>query len=149
MTRRTRSEHDPGSQASPQESAPRRPKAPPGSQESLWPLAFAPMLWMLYFLMSYATAAIWCAKVAGRSGSLDGARLLIGSYTVLTLIGIGLVAWRGFRRHSFGTATVPHDFDTPADRHRFLGFATLLLGGLSAVATLYVAFAIIFIGNCL
>ena len=29
--------------------------------------------------------------------------------------------------------------DTEADRHRFLGFATLLMAGLSAVATIYVA----------
>ncbi|SFH27359.1 hypothetical protein [Modicisalibacter xianhensis] len=123
-------------------------EALPERRETLWLLALSPMLWMLYFLVSYATAAIWCAKVVGRDGSLEGARIAIGVYTVLTLVGIGIVTWRGFRKHSFGTATVPHDFDTPADRHRFLGFATVLLGGLSVVATLYVALAIVFIGSC-
>lgn len=123
-------------------------EALPERRETLWLLALGPTLWMLYFLLSYATAAIWCAKVAGRDGSLEGARITIGIYTVLTLIGIGIVIWRGFRKHTFGTATVPHDFDTPADRHRFLGFATVLLGGLSVVATLYVALAVVFIDSC-
>jgi hypothetical protein len=68
---------------------------------------------------------------------------------VLTLIGIGAVIWRGVRQARFGTGTVPHDADSAADRHRFLGFATFLLGGLSGVATVYVAFAAVFIDSCL
>ena len=123
-------------------------KAPPGRRDSLWPLAAGPLIWTLYFLLSYATAAIWCAKVTGRSGSLEGARITIGVYTVLALIGIGIITWRGYRKANFGRATAPHDFDTDADRHRFLGFATVLLGGLSGVATVYVAFAAVFIENC-
>lgn len=123
-------------------------KGPPERRESLWLLTLGPAMWMLYFLLSYGTAAIWCAKVAGRSGSLESARVAIGIFTLLTLIGIGTVIRRGWRKANFGTATVPHDFDTAADRHRFLGFATVLLSGLSAVATAYVAFAIVFVGNC-
>jgi hypothetical protein len=69
-------------------------------------------------------------------------------YTVLALIGIGVVTWRGYQKHSFGQATVPHDFDTPEDRHRFLGFATLLLSGLSAVGVVYVALTLLFIETC-
>ena len=133
---RTRSEHTSES------------KAPPERRETLWLLAFGPMIWMLYFLLSYITAAIWCAKAMGRSGSLEGARILIGIYTVLALIGVGIVIWRGSRKHRFGKAALPHDFDSPGDRHRFLGFATVLLGGLSAVATVYTAFAIVFIDSC-
>lgn len=123
-------------------------KALPESRESLWLLIAGPMIWAVHFLLCYITAAIWCAKIAGIDGPLDGARLAIAVYTVLALIGIGIVAARGFRQHSFGRASVPHDYDTAADRHRFLGFATLLLSGLSAVATLYVALAAVFIGNC-
>ncbi|QOR37642.1 hypothetical protein HNO52_03240 [Billgrantia diversa] len=125
-----------------------RAKPTPGSRESLWPLAMGPLLWTVHFVLSYATAAVWCAKVGGESGSLGGVRLAIGIYTVLTLSGIAIVIWRGLRKHRFGTATVPHDFDTPADRHRFLGFATVLLGGLSFVATLYVALPAVFIESC-
>jgi hypothetical protein len=38
--------------------------------------------------------------------------------------------------------------DTAEDRHQFLAFSTLILSGLSAVATIYVALAPVFIGNC-
>ena len=116
--------------------------------ESLWILTASPAIWALHFLACYITAAIWCAKVAGGAGPLGGARVAIVVYTVLALVGIGATAWRGFRRHSFGSATTPHDFDTPEDRHRFLGFATLLLSALSAVGTIYAALTIVFIGNC-
>lgn len=118
-------------------------------KESLWLLVASPAIWALHFLASYLTAAIWCAKVAGPVGSLGDARIYIAVYTVVALLGIGITSWRGFRKHSFGSATVPHDFDTPEDRHRFLGFATILLSGLSAVATIYVALTAIFVESCL
>lgn len=116
--------------------------------ESLWILTVSPTLWAAHFLLSYLTAAVWCAKVVGRDGSLSTVRVAIAVYTVLALLGIGLNGWLGYRRHSFGDASTPHDFDSPADRHRFLGFATLLLSALSAVATLYVALAAVFIETC-
>ena len=116
--------------------------------ESLWILTASPVIWAVHFLACYITAAIWCAKVVGRTGSLGGARVAIAVYTVLALVGIGVIAWHGFRKHSFGSATVPHDFDTPEDRHRFLGFATLLLSALSAVGTIYAALTIVFIESC-
>lgn len=116
--------------------------------ESLWILTVAPVLWATHFLLCYGTAAIWCAKFVGPDGSLWNARVAIAIYTAVALAGIGVIGWLGFRRHSFGAETVPHDFDTREDRHRFLGFATLLLSGLSAVATLYVALTAVFIGSC-
>lgn len=123
-------------------------EAPPEARESLWMLTVGPAIWAAHFLLSYVTAAIWCARVVGRGGALEGVRIAVAGYTVLALIGIGASTWRGYRQHRFGRATVPHDFDTAADRHRFLGFATLLLGGLSLVATIYVALPILFIGSC-
>jgi hypothetical protein len=116
--------------------------------ESLWRLTAAPLLWATHFLLSYCTAAIWCEKFVGANDMLGNARVAIAGYTVVALIGIALVGWRGFQRHSFTGSTLPHDFDSPIDRHRFLGFATLLLAGLSAVATLYVAMTIVFIKSC-
>ena len=118
-------------------------------KETLWLLVASPTIWALHFLACYVTAAIWCAKVVGRMGSLGDVRIYIAVFTVLALLGIGIVSWRGFRQHSFGSATAPHEFDTPEDRHRFLGFATLLLSALSAVATTYVALTAIFVENCL
>lgn len=124
------------------------PEPPREKRETLWLLTLSPSVWALHFLLSYATAAIWCARVVERGGSLGGARWAIAGYTVLALAAIAVTGWRGWLRHRHGTAAVPHDFDSPADRHRFLGFATLLLSGLSAVAVLYVALAAVFIGSC-
>lgn len=116
-------------------------------QESLWWIASAPSIWALHFLLSYATVSVWCGKLAA-GGGLDGARAAIGWYTLVAMAGIGAVGWVGLRRHRYGWAEPPHDFDTPEDRHRFLGFATLLLAGLSAVATLFVALAAVYFDTC-
>jgi hypothetical protein len=120
----------------------------PEKKESLWLLTLSPVIWSAHFLLSYVTAAVWCAKLAGPGGPLGGARTAIAVYTALALAGIGIIGWIGYRRHSFGDANTPHDFDSPEDRHRFLGFATLLLSALSAVGTVYVALAAVFIGTC-
>jgi hypothetical protein len=120
----------------------------PEERESLWMLTVGPAIWSLHLLLSYGTAAIYCAKVAEGDGPLGPVRWAIATYTVLALVGIVIGGVRGYRQHSYGSATVPHDFDTPADRHRFLGFATVLLSGLSAVATIYVAMPALFIGSC-
>jgi hypothetical protein len=116
--------------------------------QSLWMLVASPAIWTVHFLLSYATAAIWCGMVVGRDGSLGSIRLAIAGYTFVALIAIGITGWFGFRRHRPGDETLPHDADTPEDRHRFLGFATLLLSALSAVATVYVSLAAVFIGRC-
>lgn len=116
--------------------------------ESLWWLTVSPAIWAVHFGLCYVTVAVWCSKLAPAGGALGEARTAIAAYTALALAGIALVAWHGFRRHTYGTGTVPHDFDTPEDRHRFLGFATLLLSGLSFVATVYVALAGVFFETC-
>jgi len=116
--------------------------------ENLWVLVYAPALWAAHFLLSYVTAAIWCARVVGRDGSLGTVQVLVGLYTLVALIGIGLTARRALRRHQYGDSSLPHDEDTPEDRYRFLGWATLLLSGLSAVATIYVAVVVLFVDTC-
>ena len=118
------------------------------TNQSLWLLTASPTIWSAHFLACYGTAAIWCAKFAGPDESLAVVRGAIAIYTAVALCGIGITGWIGYRRHTFGNTTVPHDFDTPADRHRFLGFATVLLSALSAIATVFVALAAVFIGNC-
>jgi hypothetical protein len=120
----------------------------PEKQESLWWLIVSPGIWALHFLASYVTVAIWCEKAVSRQGPLDGARTAVIVYTVVALGGVAATAWRAFRRHRFGQSSVPHDFDTPGDRHRFLGFASLLLSGLSAVAIAYVALPLLYLGSC-
>jgi hypothetical protein len=126
---------------------------------SLWLLTIAPTLWAAHLLLSYITAAIWCARYADRNDPLNGIRTAITWYTVVALVGITIIGWEGFRRHSYsvgpstrlkasGTEATTHDLDTPEDRHRFLGFATLLLSGLSAVAVLYAALAAMYFDTC-
>ena len=127
---------------------------------SLWLLTIAPTIWAAHLLTSYITAAIWCARYADRHDPLNGIRTAITWYTIVALVGITIVGWEGFRRHSYsgagpsasfgagGTEATTHDLDTPEDRHRFLGFATLLLSGLSAVAVLYAALAAMYFDTC-
>lgn len=124
------------------------PETPPRERFSLWLITFSPTIWAVHFVLCYMATAVWCAKVAGRDGELGDIRIAIGVLTLLALIGIGLTGWKGWRHHSFGHATAPHDFDTPEDRHRFLGFSTLLLSGLSFVATIFVALCVAFIRSC-
>ncbi len=116
--------------------------------QSLWLLTASPTIWAAHFLLCYITASIWCAKVVGAGGSLQSVRVAIAVYTVLALAGIGFLGWSGYRKHSFGNAALPHDDDTPEDRYRFLGFATLLLSALSAVAVIYAALVAVFIRSC-
>ena len=126
----------------------------PEERESLWLLIASPVLWAAHFLLSYCTAAIWCAKVAGPDGSLTGARIAIAAYTAIALVGIGINGWSGLRRHHHEGGEPPrggeppHDADSPEDRHRFLGFATLLLSALSAVAVVFEALPAVFLGDC-
>lgn len=120
----------------------------PEDRESLWLLFTGPTIWAVHFLLCYLTAAIWCAKFAGPGATFETVRGAVAIYTLLALAGIVATGISGFHRHSFGRASAPHDFDTDADRHRFLGFASTLLSGLSAVAVLYVGVVVLFIGSC-
>lgn len=116
-------------------------------KESLWRLVVSPTIWAAHLMLAYITAAVFCAK-AGPDASLTKVRWAIATYTIVALAGIVFNGWDGYRRHRYGSARLPHDDDTPADRHRFLGFATALLAALSAVATLYAALVIVFVRSC-
>lgn len=120
----------------------------PESAASLWMLTGGPVVWAAHFLLCYVTAAVWCAKAASRASPLGDVRLLMTVYTVAALALIVFFGWRGWRQHRWGNATLPHDEDDSEDRHRFLGYSTLLLCGLSFVAVIYVVFAIALIGTC-
>jgi len=120
----------------------------PLDRGSLWLLTVAPTIWAVHLLASYITGAIWCAKVAGPAGTLGSVRTLVFWYTAVALLGIAVVGIEGFRRHRYGTEASTRDLDSPEDRHRFLGFATLLLAGMSAVAVLYAALAATFFETC-
>ncbi|MDP3572865.1 MAG: hypothetical protein Q8S42_19665 [Archangium sp.] len=120
----------------------------PEANESLLSTVAAPAIWAAHFLLSYITAAVWCAKVAGADGSLVAVQRAISLYTVLALAAIGLIGWRAWGRHRLGDSPPPHDQDAPGGRHRFLGFAGALLSGLSALAVIFSALASLFFGSC-
>lgn len=120
----------------------------PERRESLWMLILGPALWAVHFMFCYGLTAVYCARWTGREGSLLPVRWAIAAATLIALLGIAAVGWAAYRRHSYGSAALPHDFPTAEDRHRFLGFSTLLLCLLSAVATIYVALPALFIESC-
>jgi len=117
------------------------------SRTALWALVVPPTVWILHFLLAYVTAAVWCEKHARLPPSVDLLRTL-WCYTAVALAVIAVLAWRAWRHHRWGGEPLPHDAPTVGDRHRFLGFATLLLCGLSFVAVLYSALAIALVGSC-
>jgi hypothetical protein len=110
-------------------------------------LAAGPAIWFGHFLSTYVAASIWCAKFAP-DGRLRPLAAIVGVATLGALAAIAAVGFSGFRRHRHGGEALPHDFDSPADRHRFLGFATLLLAGLSGIATIGVAAHFFYFGTC-
>lgn len=122
--------------------------AKPEHEEHLWHVAIAPTIWAAHFLASYVTVAIWCAKVVPRESDLGAARIAVAAYTAMALFGIAFTGWRALVRHRHRGARPPHDSDTPEDRHRFLGFAALLLSIVSAIAVVYVALPSLFIETC-
>jgi hypothetical protein len=122
------------------------PRVP--DRHSLWLLTIGPVIWAAHFLLCYITAAVWCAKFVPAGGPLGNVRSAIVWYTAFALVAIGAVGWEGWRRHQFGTEATTHDLDTREDRHRFLGFATLLLAGLSAVGVIYAALAAQYFETC-
>jgi hypothetical protein len=122
-------------------------------RQSLWALTMGPAIWAVHFLASYAAAAVWCGN-AGAHARFGAANLVFAAATALALAAVAWVAWDGWRRYNHGAAVpshhpVPsHHKDTPEDRHRFLGLATLLLAVLSAVSILYTAMAVVMLRGC-
>lgn len=113
------------------------------SHQSLWLLIFPPAIWMVHFLFSYIAAAIWCGVVAGRSADLGLVRTAIVGTAVVALIGIGVTGRVGWRRYMHGDVE-----SLGKDRYRFLGFATALISGLSAVAIIYTTLVTLLIRSC-
>ena len=117
--------------------------------ESLWAMIIAPTIWALHFLACYILAAIFCAKAGTPAADLASVRWWIAGLTVAALAGIAACAVQAFRLGHFREGkAAPHDADTIQDRLRFLAYATLLLSGLSFVATLFVALPAVFVASC-
>jgi hypothetical protein len=117
--------------------------------ESLWAMIIAPTIWAVHFLACYILAAIFCAKAATPSADLAPVRWWIAGLTVVALAAIAACAIQAFRRgHFMERKAAPHDADSIHDRRRFLAYATLMLSGLSFVATVFVALPAVFFASC-
>lgn len=112
-------------------------------------LVAAPVLWSLYFLVVYVAAAIRCAKAPAPTAAIDDIRIAIAVLGLLTLAGIAVAARDAWRRwRGPGDDLPPHDDDTARSRGQFMALSTLLLCGLSFVATIYVALPAAFVTSC-
>lgn len=116
-------------------------------RQSLWALTVGPAIWAAHFLASYIAAAVWCGR-AGAHAPFGPAMVAFAVATALALAAVTFVAWRGWARYNHGEAVPSHHKDTPGDRHRFLGLATLLLALLSAVSIAYTAMAVAMLRGC-
>lgn len=116
-------------------------------QNSLWTLVISPVMWALHMLSCYIIVSVWCAK-AGREASLDGVRIAIFLLTVFALIPVFVRMIKSYKQHKKGESSLPHNEATSEDRERFLGFASLLISGLSAVAILFIAFNAVIFRSC-
>lgn len=116
-------------------------------RQSLWALTVGPAIWAGHFLASYVAAALWCGS-AGAHARFGSVTMAFGAVTVLALAAVAWVARGGWTRYNHGEAVPSHHKDTPEDRHRFLGLATLLLAGLSAVSILFTVMAVTMLRGC-
>jgi hypothetical protein len=116
------------------------------SRDALWVPVVAPVIWVVHFMICYPVAALLCGRFSDPMAT--GLRTLAVGATIPALAGIGWMFLHGLRRHRYAWPERPHDDDTPEDRSHFLAFTTLLLAGLSAVATVFVALAIWLVPSC-
>lgn len=116
-------------------------------RQSLWTLTVGPAIWAGHFLATYIAAALWCGD-AGSHARFGPVMAVFAAATVVALAAVGWVARGGWDRYQHGEAVPSHHKDTPEDRHRFLGLATLLLALLSGVSILYTAVALAMLRGC-
>ena len=115
-------------------------------QSLLTPIV-APAVWAAHFIACYGWAALACGRFA-TAGGFDRARVGIASLTAIAAIVIAGCFALGFHRHGRRFPDRSNDDGTPEDRTRFMAFTTMLLAGLSLVATLYVGLAALAAARC-
>lgn len=116
---------------------------------NLWWLVASPTAWSVHFLATYTTIAIACAKFGTHADTADAIRLAIAGYTAVALVLMTWIGKIGYQWHQLASQRHErHADDTTLGRAGFMGFATLLLTGLSMIATIFVALTAWFIGSC-
>lgn len=115
---------------------------------SLWWIVSAPVVWVIHFLFSYVSAAIFCEKYADASGSAGEIQWAISIYTLIALAAIAVIAWLSSRHRSRPGQTRSHNQSSHDDQRRLIQRSTFLLSLLSAVATIFTALVVYFVGSC-
>lgn len=120
---------------------------------SLVRITLAPVLWALHFVVSYAAAAIVCAKWAAGADGILGLRIAIAVATVLVLAGIAWLGWRAWRQWDArigrsGREVLEDLVEEHEERHEFLGHAALLLAIISFIGVVYTALPVALIETC-
>ncbi len=101
----------------------------------IWKPFLAPLVWLLYFLLAYIATALACARAPA---ALDVVRAGLGLAGLAALLAIAALG-----RRATGARAQPA---TPAQG--FLDALSVLLAGLSAVATFYVALPAMLLADC-
>jgi hypothetical protein len=119
-------------------------------RDSIWRIAFGPLIWVAHFVLTYGGTSVTCFKLFEHGWAMPFLRGSIAAITLLALIGIGIVAWRSWKRWDYlDDYDYEHYRPVEEDRHEFLGHAAFLLAVLSAVGVAYVALPAIFMDTCL
>ena len=113
-------------------------------RQSLWLLTISPAIWAAHFLLSYLGASLAC----GAGLAITLVHTAVGAGTMLALAAIAFIGWQAWQRLNYGDEQAPHDADSPEDRHRFLGLATLLLSMLSAIAIIFATVSVFMVTTC-
>ena len=118
------------------------------TQDNLWTLIAAPIVWGFHFLFSYFLAAYRCAPNADLFKEIVSTRVAVIVVTVVSLGLIALILRRAFREWRADGGGFRNDRDTVRARERFLEFSTLLLAALSFVAVIFETMPVLLIWDC-
>jgi hypothetical protein len=123
-----------------------RRRADPRRPDRLWVPLISPIIWSTHFTVCYIWVAMACGRFAPRmAGSLEPTLVAM---TVIALVPIGALFVRALRQLGYRLPDRPNDDGTPEDRAGFMTYTTLLLSGMSAIATLFVGVAAAAMGGC-
>lgn len=118
----------------------------PQAPDRLWVPVISPIIWSTHFTVSYIWAAMACGRFSHAGDSLLTGFIVM---TALALVAIGGFFLRAFRQLGYRLPDQPHDDATAEDRTRFMAYTTLLLSGMSWIATLFVGVSAFAVGGCL